>query len=53
MPPGSFNLTPFGSFVLASSLTNGTLTELSDSGRVLLSRRIAPAARDTAVATLP
>jgi len=53
MPPGSFNVTTFGSFVLASSLTNGTLTELSDSGRVLLSRRIAPAARDTAVATLP
>jgi len=53
MPSGSFNLTPFGSFVLASSLTNGTLTELSGSGRVLLSRRVAPAARDTAVATLP
>jgi DNA-binding beta-propeller fold protein YncE len=53
MPPGSFNLTSFGSFILASSLTNGTLTELSDSGRVLLSRRVAPSARDTAVATLP
>jgi len=53
MPPGSFNLTTFGSFVLASSLTNGTVTELSGSGGVLLSRRVAPAARDTAVATLP
>jgi DNA-binding beta-propeller fold protein YncE len=53
MPPGSFNVTTFGSFVLASSLTNGALTELSDSGHVLLSRRVAPSARDAAVATLP
>jgi DNA-binding beta-propeller fold protein YncE len=53
MPRGSFNVTTFGSFVLTSSLTNGALTELSDSGRVLLSKRIAPSARDAAVATLP
>ena len=53
MPPGSFNLTSFGSFVLASSLTNGTLTELSDSGRILLRRRVAPSARDAAVAIVP
>jgi DNA-binding beta-propeller fold protein YncE len=53
MPPGSFNLTTFGGFVLASSLTNGTLTELSDSGRILLRRRVAPSARDAAVATVP
>jgi DNA-binding beta-propeller fold protein YncE len=53
MPLGSFNLTTFGSFVLASSLTSGTLTELSESGRLLLNRRVAPSARDAAVAVLP
>jgi DNA-binding beta-propeller fold protein YncE len=53
LPAGSFNVSTFGSFVITSSLTNGTLTELSDSGRVLLSKRVAPAARDVAVAVVP
>jgi DNA-binding beta-propeller fold protein YncE len=53
LPGGSFNVTTFGSFVVTSSLTNGTLTELSDSGRILLSKRVAPAARDVAVAVVP
>jgi DNA-binding beta-propeller fold protein YncE len=50
---GSFNVETFGGFVVTSSLTNGALTELSDSGRVLLSKQVAPSARDVAVATLP
>jgi DNA-binding beta-propeller fold protein YncE len=53
LPSGSFNVATFGSFVVSSSLTNGTLTELSDSGRVLLSERVAPSARDVAVAVVP
>jgi hypothetical protein len=36
--------------VLASSLTNGTLTELDENGRLLLRKRVAPAARDVALA---
>ena len=50
---GSFNVSTFGSFVITSSLTHGTLTELSDSGRVLLNERVAPHARDVAVAVVP
>jgi DNA-binding beta-propeller fold protein YncE len=53
VPLGSFNLTTFGGFVVASSLTTGTLTELSDSGRILMSSRVAAVARDVAVATVP
>jgi DNA-binding beta-propeller fold protein YncE len=53
-PPGSFNLdlAPYGA-VLASSLTDGKLTMLGISGRELLSRRVAPAARDVASVILP
>jgi hypothetical protein len=49
---GSFNVTTFGSFVATTSLTNGVLTELTDSGSVVLSERIAPAARDVAIDVL-
>jgi DNA-binding beta-propeller fold protein YncE len=53
LPAGSFNVSTFGSFVITSSLMNGTLTELSDSGRVLLEKRVAPSARDVAVTVVP
>jgi hypothetical protein len=53
LPTGSFNVATFGSIIVTSSLTNGTLTELSDSGRVLLSERVAPSARDGAIAVVP
>jgi DNA-binding beta-propeller fold protein YncE len=53
LPAGSFNVSTFGSFVITSSLTKGTVTELSDSGRVLLNERVAPSARDVAVAVVP
>ncbi|MGN6429740.1 MAG: YncE family protein [Gaiellaceae bacterium] len=53
LPAGSFNVSTFGSFVITSSLTRGTLTELSDAGRVLLDERVAPSARDVAVAVVP
>src|SRR5207253_10614591 len=52
-PPGSFNLGLGGGLVLTPSLTNGTLTELRDSGSRICTKRIAPAARDAAVAVLP
>jgi DNA-binding beta-propeller fold protein YncE len=52
-PPGSFNLGLGGGLVLTSSLTEGTLTELRDSGSRMWSGRVAPAARDAAVAVLP
>jgi DNA-binding beta-propeller fold protein YncE len=52
-PRGSFNLGLGGGLVLTSSLTQGTLTELRDSGSRMWSRRLAPAARDAAVAVLP
>jgi DNA-binding beta-propeller fold protein YncE len=48
-PQGSFNVGLGGSFVLTSSLTRGTLTEFDVAGRRLLSKRIAPAARDVAL----
>jgi DNA-binding beta-propeller fold protein YncE len=51
--PGSFNVSTGGSLVLTSSLTNGTLMELNESGHVLLRKRVAPAARDVALAVLP
>jgi DNA-binding beta-propeller fold protein YncE len=51
--PGSFNVTTGGGLVLTSSLTTGTLTELDDTGRVLLQRHVAPAARDVALVVLP
>ena len=53
LPAGSFNVSTFGSFVITSSLANGRVTELSDSGRVLLNERVAPFTRDVAVTTLP
>jgi DNA-binding beta-propeller fold protein YncE len=52
-PRGSFNLGVGGGLVLTSSLTQGTLTELRDSGSRMWSGRVAPAARDAAVAVLP
>ena len=53
VPSGSFNLVTFGGFVVTSSLTNGTLVDARDSGRVVLRKRVAPAARDVAITTLP
>jgi hypothetical protein len=50
--PGSFNVATGGGLVLTSSLTSGTLTELANGGRVLLRERVAPGARDAAVAIL-
>jgi DNA-binding beta-propeller fold protein YncE len=50
---GSFNVTTGGGLVLTSSLTTGTVTELDDTGRLLLQRRVAPAARDVALVVLP
>ncbi len=50
--PGSFNVATDASLVLVSSLTNGTLTELDESGRILLRKRVAPAARDAALVVL-
>ena len=52
-PRGSFNLGLGGGLVLTPSLTEGTLTELRDSGSRMWSGRVAPAARDAAVAVLP
>jgi DNA-binding beta-propeller fold protein YncE len=52
-PRGSFNLGLGGGLVLTPSLTQGTLTELRDSGSRMWSGRVAPAARDAAVALLP
>jgi DNA-binding beta-propeller fold protein YncE len=51
--PGSFNVTTGGSLVLTSSLTTGTLTELDDTGRRLMQRKVAPTARDVALVVLP
>jgi DNA-binding beta-propeller fold protein YncE len=53
VPSGSFNVVTFGGFVVTSSLTDGTLIEALDSGRVVLSKHVAPAARDVAITTLP
>jgi len=50
---GAFNVSTGGSLVLTSSLTNGVLTELNENGRVLLRKRVAPSARDVALAVLP
>jgi hypothetical protein len=50
--PGSFNVATGGGLVLTSSLTRGTLTELASGGRALLRVRVAPAARDAALAIL-
>jgi DNA-binding beta-propeller fold protein YncE len=53
-PAGSFNvgLNPRGG-VVTSSLTSGTLTELDDRGRTIVSTRIARSARDVAIAYVP
>jgi DNA-binding beta-propeller fold protein YncE len=50
VPFGSFDVAAFGGFVVTSSLLRGTLTDLTDDGRVRMSRRFAPAARGVAVA---
>jgi DNA-binding beta-propeller fold protein YncE len=50
VPYGSFNVATSGSFVVTSSLLRGTVTELTDEGRVRMKRRFAPAARGVAVA---
>ena len=50
VPYGSFNVATAGSFVVTSSLLRGTVTELGEDGRVLMSRHYAPAARGVAVA---
>jgi DNA-binding beta-propeller fold protein YncE len=50
VPYGSFNVAAFGGFVVTSSLLRGTVTELTDEGRVWMKRRFAPAARSVAVA---
>jgi DNA-binding beta-propeller fold protein YncE len=52
VPYGSFNLGLYGSFVATSSLYRGTLTDLVDTGRKVLVKRVAPASRDVAVAVL-
>ena len=52
-PRGSFNLGLGAGLVLTPSLTQGTLTELRDSGSRMWSGHVAPAARDAAVAVLP
>ncbi|MGB2954291.1 MAG: hypothetical protein WBB74_13000 [Gaiellaceae bacterium] len=51
VPYGSFNLGLYGSFVVTSSLYRGTLTDLVDTGRKILEKPVAPAARDVAVVT--
>ena len=49
---GSFNLGLYGGFVATSSLYRGMLIDLTGDGRVWLRKRVAPAARDVAVAVL-
>jgi DNA-binding beta-propeller fold protein YncE len=49
VPYGSFNVTLAGSFVVTSSLLRGTVTELDETGRIVLKKRVAPAARGVAV----
>jgi DNA-binding beta-propeller fold protein YncE len=48
IPYGSFNLATVASLVVTSSLLNGKVTELDENGRVLMRRRVAPAARGVA-----
>jgi DNA-binding beta-propeller fold protein YncE len=50
VPYGSFNVTVGGGFAVTSSLLRGTVTEVTDAGRVWLSKHVAPGARDVAVA---
>lgn len=52
-PYGSFNLGLGGSLVATSSLYRGTLTELDEAGRVILSTHVASAARDVAIGVRP
>jgi DNA-binding beta-propeller fold protein YncE len=51
VPYGSFNLATYGSFVVTSSLLRGTVTELTERGKLWMNRRVAPAARGVTVAT--
>jgi hypothetical protein len=48
VPYGSFNLAPLGSLIVTSSLTRGTVTELSPRLRVWKMVRVASAARSVA-----
>jgi YVTN family beta-propeller protein len=48
VPYGSFNLAPLGSLIVTSSLTRGTVTELSPRLRVWKTVRVASAARSVA-----
>jgi DNA-binding beta-propeller fold protein YncE len=52
-PIGSHNLCVDQGRVLTSSLTNGSLTELGVTGRLLRTGRVASSARDVALAFLP
>ena len=49
VPYGSFNLTTAAGLVVTSSLTRGTLTELTDQLRLMRNLKVAPAARDVGV----
>jgi DNA-binding beta-propeller fold protein YncE len=53
IPIGSFNASSTGNVIATSSLTQGVLTEITLGGRRLLTKRIAPVARDAAIAVLP
>ena len=50
VPYGSFNVTTGGSLVVTSSLLRGTVTEFDDRLNRLTSVKVAPAARDAAIA---
>jgi DNA-binding beta-propeller fold protein YncE len=52
-PVGSFNIGLGGALVLTSSLSGGTLTELRESGRPILTKRVGSTARDAAFAVIP
>ena len=52
-PVGSFNVGLGDGLVLTPSLTRGTLTQLRSNGGRIWTKRVAPAARDAAVAVLP
>jgi YVTN family beta-propeller protein len=49
IPTGSYNVETGGSFVLTSSLSRGTLTELDENGRLVGQCQVAPTARDAAL----
>jgi hypothetical protein len=47
---GSFNVATAGGFVVTSSLLRGTVTELDSQLRTIATLKVAPAARDVAIA---